>query len=204
MIEQHLPIFQTFPGWHLLGAFPDSQPDDVGSWLLHNAGEAMLLEVPPGLTPYAVKLGLATVGAELRYVTASHTHEDHLDPQAWNVLIDAFPDAEFICPSTVEGERLITLGAEPAWFIKAPKHSPDDVVTVFRGVAMTGDIELGMLGSVNREVRKSVRATSMDYLRGFPERTGYRVHATVSAHLNSVRTSVDWPSLFDYPERELQ
>ena len=44
------------------------------------------------------------------------------------------------------------LGGEPLWLVKAPKHSRTDVVTVFRGVAMTGDIELGMLRSVNREV----------------------------------------------------
>lgn len=198
------PNIPPLPGWHLLGAFPDDAPDDVGSWLLHSGSEAMLLELPPGLTPYAVKLGLAAVGAELRYVTASHTHEDHLDPQTWNDLIDAFPDAEFICPSTVEGDRMIEIAGEPAWLVKAPKHSRDDVVTCFRGVAMTGDIETGMLGSVNREVRKSVRAASMDYLREFPLRTGYQVHTTISAHLNSVRTSVDWPQLFGYAGRESQ
>jgi hypothetical protein len=38
------------PGWHLLGAFPDNEPDDVGSWLLHANGEALLLATPPGLT----------------------------------------------------------------------------------------------------------------------------------------------------------
>src|SRR5262249_14281276 len=44
-----------FEGWHLIGAFPDGVPDDVGSWLLVHGGEAMLLEVPPGLTVRAVR-----------------------------------------------------------------------------------------------------------------------------------------------------
>ena len=78
------------------------------------------------------------------------------------------------------------------------KHSPDDVVTVFRGVAMTGDIELGTLDSVNHEVRRKTKAASMDYLRGFPDRTGYRALTVVSAHLNDFRRGVDWPSLFSY------
>ena len=38
-----------FEGWHLIGAFPDNEPDDVGSWLLVNNGQALLLEVPEGL-----------------------------------------------------------------------------------------------------------------------------------------------------------
>jgi hypothetical protein len=36
----------------------------------------------------------------------------------------------------------------------------------------------------------------MRHLREFPDRTGYRVHTTVSAHLNSVRRGVDWAGLF--------
>ncbi len=39
-----------FEGWHLLGAFPNGEPDDVGSWLLVHNGEALLLEIPEGLT----------------------------------------------------------------------------------------------------------------------------------------------------------
>ena len=76
-----------FPGWHLLGAFPDGEPDDVGSWLLAHRGEALLLEVPPGLTFARVRAGLDETRAVLRYATASHDHEDHLDGRAWNSLV---------------------------------------------------------------------------------------------------------------------
>jgi hydroxyacylglutathione hydrolase len=92
------------------------------------------------------------------------------------------------------------LAGEPLWLIKAPKHSPDDVVTVFRGIAMTGDIELGTLKSVNDEVPRKTRAASMDYLREFQDRAGYHVHTTVSAHLNSFRQNVEWKWLFSYSD----
>ncbi len=191
------PPLPKLDGWHLIGAFPDQIPDDVGSWLLHAGGEAMLLELPPGLTVEAVREGLASVGAELRFIAASHIHEDHLDPRVWNALVDAFSgEVEFWDPAQVRGDLCVELGGEPLWLLKAPKHSVADVVTVFRGVAMTGDIELGTLDSVNREVSRKRKALSMEWLGGFERRTGYRVHTIVSAHLNDVRTGVDWPALF--------
>jgi hypothetical protein len=194
-----LPHFEE---WHLLGAFPDGVPDDVGSWLLAHDGEAVLLEVPPGLTVRAVRSALKRAGAALRFATASHSHEDHLDPDARAALCKAFPKTEFIHPSSVSGDRLLEVGGEPLWMVKAPKHSADDVVTVFRGVAMTGDIELGMLASVNNEVQLPTRVRSMNWLRGFPQRTGYHVHSVVSAHPNDVRVSVRWADLFRYPQAE--
>ena len=187
-----------FEGWHLIGAFPDNEPDDVGSWLLVNNGEALLLEIPPGLSVRDVKSALKQTGTSLRYATASHDHEDHLDADAWQSLLNAFPKVEFIQPSTVSGDRLLPVGGEPLWLVKAPKHSANDVVTVFRGVAMTGDIELGMLASVNDEVPLRTKKKSMDWLRGFQDRAGYHVHSIVSAHLNDVRESIQWSDLFQY------
>jgi glyoxylase-like metal-dependent hydrolase (beta-lactamase superfamily II) len=189
----------NLPGWHLLGAFPHHEPDDVGSWILHNNGEALLLEVPPGLTSDAVAAGLDSVRAGLRYVTASHLHEDHLDAGSWKELQEAFVGTHFILPteSKAGSDTVIKVGGEPLWLIKAPKHSLSDTVIVFRGVAMTGDIELGTLDSVNREVSRATKAASMDYLRAFEERTGYHVHTVVSAHLNDFRQSVNWRSLFE-------
>ena len=187
------------PGWHLLGAFPDNEPDDVGSWLLHANGEALLLEVPPGLTVDDVAAGLDSMGVGLRYVTASHLHEDHFDPDSWKALQEAYTGTHFIHPTEAKAgsDTLISLGGEPLWLIKAPKHSPSDTVTVFRGVAMTGDIELGTLDSVNGEVSRATKAASMDYLRGFEGRTGYHVHTIVSAQLNDFRQGVNWPLLFE-------
>jgi hypothetical protein len=185
-----------FESWHLMGAFPNGEPDDVGSWLLHHGGRAALLEVPPGLRVADVRTALAATGSVLGLVTASHEHHDHLDVDAWEALSLAFPGASFVHPKGVRGDVLHRIGGEPLWLVKAPKHSLTDVVAVFRGVAMTGDIELGMLESVNGEVPPARKKLSMRRLADFPARRNYRVHATVSAHLNDVRCPCVWPELF--------
>src|SRR5579875_2360918 len=105
-----------FEGWHLIGAFPDHEPDDVGSWLLVHGGEALLLEVPEGLTVGDVKSALRQLGlSRLKYVTASHDHEDHLDASVWTALTVAFPEAEFIHPADIRGDQLLDIGGEAAW-----------------------------------------------------------------------------------------
>jgi hydroxyacylglutathione hydrolase len=193
-----MDAIKQLPGWHLIGAFPDNEPDDVGSWILHNDGEAMLLEIPPGLTVDAVSEALRTLRVGLRYVTATHLHEDHLDISCWNELQEAFVGTHFMRPTEtkVGVNILMNLGDEPLWLVKAPKHSPHDTVVVFRGTAMTGDIELGTLDSVNNEIPRETKAASMDFLRSFEEQTGYHVHTVVSAHLNDFRQGVNWQSLF--------
>jgi hypothetical protein len=125
-----------FEGWHLIGAYPDHEPGDVGSWLLLDDGEAMLLEVPEGLTVKDVWQALADTGTKLRYVTASHDHWDHLDRDVWGDLAGAFPKAQFIHPASVQGDRRLQIGREVVWLVAAPKHSLADVVTVWRGVAL--------------------------------------------------------------------
>ena len=189
-------ILPHWEGWHLTGRYES----DVGSWLLHHDGEALLLEVPEGLVLRDVRDALGSLGARLRYVTASHDHLDHIDQKVWNALTRKFSAAEFVHPSSVQGDRLLHVGGEQCWLIKAPKHSPTDVVTVFRGVAMTGDIELGTLKSVNDDVPLRTKKKSMDWLKGFQTRTSYHVHSIVSAHLDDVRTSIRWPDLFSYVE----
>lgn len=193
-----------WPGWHLIGRYPEGDPDGVGSWLLHHGGEAALLEVPPGLTVKGVRSALEEVGANLKYMAVSHTHWDHWDRRVWNAMLKAFPLTLAIDQTVprrgVWNDRELSLSWEPLWLVRAPKHSPDDVVTVFRGVAMTGDIETGTLKSVSDEVPMATRRRSMAWLAGFEERQGYRVHSTVSAHLNSVREGVDWRGLFECEE----
>lgn len=181
-----------FDGWHLIGRYES----DVGSWLLHDGGEALLLEIPEGLTVADVRAALDRLGVQLKYATASHDHWDHLDREVWGDLAAAFPKTKFIHPTAVRGDRRLAIGKEDAWLVAAPKHSLCDVVTVFRGVAMTGDIELGTLASVNDEVPPRTKKKSMDWLRGFQDRYGYHVHSIVSAHLNDVREGICWEELF--------
>jgi hypothetical protein len=182
-------------GWHLIGQYES----DVGSWLLHNDGEALLLEVPEGLTVQDVKDAVKLLDVKLRYITASHDHYDHLERNVWGDLAIAFPKTKFIHPASVRGDRQLRIGSEVVWLMAAPKHSLADVVTVFRGVAMTGDIELGTLESeASGEVPLATRRKNMDRLRSFQERTGYHVHTIFSAHLDDVRVGVNWPDLFQY------
>lgn len=189
-----------FPGWHLIGQFPEGDPDGVGSWLLFHKEEALLLEIPPRLSRGRVQQALTETGTRLKYVAASHDHEDHLDPEAWEIIARKFPAALPIRPSKLrkfkDREHRLLLGGEPIWLLQSPKHSLTDTVTVFRGVAMTGDIELGTLDSVNDEVPLQEKMQSMEWLAGFCERHSYQVHSTVSAHLNDVRTNVCWEQLF--------
>jgi hypothetical protein len=103
-LAMNLPLF---PGWHLIGAFPANEPNDVGSWVLHHEGEALLLEIPPGLTAAAVESALATTGSTLRFATASHDHCDHFDQDAWQEVIRAFPRATFLFPSETRADRLL-------------------------------------------------------------------------------------------------
>jgi hypothetical protein len=180
-----------FEGWHLIGVY-DS---DVGSWLLVDDGDALLLEVPEGLTVQDVKDAVRQLNVRLRYVTASHDHWDYLDRSVWGDLAGTFPKAKFVHAASVRGDRRLRIGGEAVWLVAAPKHSLADIVTGFRGVAMTGDIELGMLDSVTNEVPLATRRKSLRWLGGFPERAGYHIHSAFSAHLDSVRVGVNWPDL---------
>lgn len=193
-----LPPGTIWPGWYLIGQYPDNEPGDVGAWLLHDKGEAVLLEVPEGLRGDHLKAALAREKLKLCGVTASHDHWDHLDREVWRELIRELSGVWFIDPWNVKNTWSVRIGGEMLYLIKAPKHSYNDVVAVFRGVAMTGDIELGTLHSSNNEVPEKTKRESMDYLRTFEERLNYKVHTIVSAHLNDIRTNVNWVDLFSY------
>jgi|SRR5271165_6931037 len=156
----------------------------------------MLLEVPRGLTPAIVAEHLKKIDCVLKCVTASHSHEDHLSVSAWTKLQKRFSDARFMHPSHVRRRMSFTLGGETGWLIPSPKHSTDDLVAVFRGVAMTGDIELGTLESVNDEVDLETKKRSFKRLKSFPERHKYQIHTVMSAHCNDYRENVNWRSLF--------
>ncbi len=48
----------------------------------------------------------------------------------------------------------------------------------------------------NDEVSRATKAASMEYWKGFEDRTGYHVHTIVSAHLNDFRQGVNWGEVF--------
>ena len=191
-----------WPGWYLCYIDPDN---GVGSWLLHHNGEAVLLEVPSSTDFVAVLDATHATESRIRYITASHEHCDHYNHRQAQWFNKTFLGSTLLRPRAIESDAVVYIGdfdgPEPVYIIKAPKHSQHDQVVVFRGVAMTGDIELGTLESVLEEVHPAIRRRSMEWLRGFERRSNYHVHTVVSAHLNDVRENVDWKSLFAYKAR---
>ena len=121
-----------FEGWHLIGAFPDHEPDDVGSWLLVHAGEALLLEVPPGLTVGDVRRP-SPRGPALALRDGVARPRGPPRPRRVGRPGRSFPGRGVPPPVGRPGDRLLHVGGEPVWLVKAPKHSATDVVTVFRG-----------------------------------------------------------------------
>jgi hydroxyacylglutathione hydrolase len=191
-------------GWTLLGQYPVGDPDGVGSWILHEEREAALLELPPD--EELVRDAVAAVhrlNLRVKYITVSHNHEDHFDPSILRRLKEEpeFCDAKWIKPEPDHvGMRKLDLDGELLWLVDAPKHSRTDRVILFRGVAMTGDIELGLLQSVNREVKMKTKRENLAFLAAFQGKTGYRIHTIISAHLNDFRVGIDWESAILGPE----
>jgi hydroxyacylglutathione hydrolase len=188
-----------FPGWCLLGQYPVGDPDGVGSWLLHHGGEAALLELPPDEQLIAdAAEAVERLGVRVKLILVSHDHEDHFDRGVLRRLrkLEAFQKAIWVGPRRDRrGVRRLVLGGEPLWLIYAPKHSRTDVVTVFRGLAMTGDIELGTVDSVNREVKLPQKRKSLAFLADFERVKGYQIRALISAHLNDFREGIGWASV---------
>jgi hydroxyacylglutathione hydrolase len=194
----HASPFTNFPGWILLGQYPLGDPDGVGSWILHEGREAALLELPPDeeLVRHAVA-AVHRLDLTVKFITVSHDHEDHFDPSILRRLKEerVFRDAKWLKPEPDHvGTRKLDLNGESLWLVDAPKHSRTDRVVVFRGIAMTGDIELGLLRSVNREVKVKTKRENLAFLAAFQRKAGYRIHTIISAHLNDFRVGIDWES----------
>ena len=80
--------------------------------------------------------------------------------------------------------------------IHGPKHSRSDVITIFKGVAMTGDVETGKIESCNDEVDLDTKIKSMAFYKGFEARSNYKIHTQFSAHRTTLRTNVNFSGLF--------
>lgn len=200
-----LPVWQ---GWQLLGCYPSGQLGDVGSWILYNNGEALLLETPQGIDTKHLVKEILRLKCTLKVVTTSNARPDHCSRCGWAAVRKAFPKVQYMRPNgnACTGragygltDHLLMLGGEPCWIISAPKHSRTDQVVVFQGVAHVGAIELGTLDTLNsRMIPVSLphRQQSMAWLQQFPQRASYTVHSVVSSRLNDLRQNVVWEDLF--------
>jgi glyoxylase-like metal-dependent hydrolase (beta-lactamase superfamily II) len=185
-----------FPGWILVGRYPEGDDDGVGCWILHHGGEAAVLEFPPGESLVADVIAILQAHQlKVKYLMASHDHEDHWDESVWNELQNHPACAQTQWLPFLPDQfcmKAYDLGGEPLWRVHAPKHSRTDATTIFRGVAMTGDVELGRYASRSGEVAEETRRDALHFLASFEEVNEYHLHTLVSAHLNDLRTFNNW------------
>lgn len=186
------------PGVTILGKH---YAPDNGVFILHHNGQAILVECPPDdAWPIDAVKFLHAHDLELVGITTSHLHNDHYDLDAldsfarlMDVSIEELPwwqsnDKRLADWAYYESD----IGGEPLWAISCAKHSRSDQVLVFKGVALTGDIELGMQESVNDEVSAYERAQALHFLANFEKAFDYKIHSLCSAHANDLRHDVDW------------
>lgn len=195
-----IPI-ELSPGVTLLGKhyLPDN-----GVFILHNNGEAVLVECPPDPRwPIDAVTFLKNHDLALTGITTSHLHEDHFDmdcleefAKLMGVTIEELPWWQSTEKTTKDwGYYLSDIGGEPLWSISCAKHSRTDQVLIFRGFALTGDIELGVHDSCNMEVSAAERAWALHYLANFEAVHKYKIHGLCSAHANDLRYNIAWPKV---------
>jgi hydroxyacylglutathione hydrolase len=207
---------QWFHGIYLVGQFNWFQ---TGCWLLVHQGEGAILEMPPpslkGPSPTtlaqecASKLSVASV----KYLLCTHSHLDHFSRRTYRHMRAAFPRAE---PCLQRGFRRrlgdeegiryfdevlkLDLAGEPLFLVHAPKHSRTDTMVIFRGVACTGDWELGTIRSVHDWTRiwavpKARKLEAIARMERFPKEHNYAIHRIFSVHANDKREGVDFSKL---------
>lgn len=207
---------QWFDGIYLVGQFNWFR---TGCWLLVHNGEAAVLELPPSgrkeLPPLeavcqAVRyLSIKTV----KYLLCTHAHYDHFSNRTLRELRAAFPEAQTCLQAEFrrhmgksdginyfDDSLALNLGGEPLYLVHAPKHSRTDTFVIFRGIACTGDWELGTIRSVHDWTRiwtvaRERKLDSIARMELFPAAQNYRIHATFSVHANDKREHVDFANL---------
>ncbi|MFP4498919.1 MAG: MBL fold metallo-hydrolase, partial [Vulcanimicrobiota bacterium] len=76
------------------------------------------------------------------------------------------------------------IGGEPIYVIHAPKHSPGDLLIIFKGAIITGDWYIGDLNDCNDLVRSSEKIASINKVMGIVHNLDYHIHMIFSAHGN--------------------
>lgn len=202
-----------FEGVYLVGKFNWFQ---TGVWLLIHNNEAAILELPPssitgfgfGSDPVLhATSAVRELGVTVKFLLCTHGHRDHFHPRTLQGLQKQFPDSTTVLQSEFRGKigekcavryfpdlEKLSLAGEPLFLIHAPKHSLSDTMVIFRGIACTGDWELGTVRTVNEEVPIEIRRQSCDRMLEFT-RSGYHIHRTFSVHANDRRENVDFEAL---------
>jgi glyoxylase-like metal-dependent hydrolase (beta-lactamase superfamily II) len=86
------------------------------------------------------------------------------------------------------------LNGEPLYAIHAPKHSPQDILIVFRGAMITGDWCVGDLKDCNDLVDKAEKVRSIDRVMETVKKLNYNIHMLFSVHGDCLFYDVDFYS----------
>ncbi len=89
------------------------------------------------------------------------------------------------------------LAGEPLYMIHAPKHSPTDLLIIFRGVMITGDWVVGDLRDCNALVPTEQKKESIQRVRHLVGALGYHVHSMFSAHGDTLMYGVDFQKVME-------
>ena len=198
-------------GIWLLGRY---SPFGVGVFILENGGEGALLEMPPyqmgAPKPWEDAKTLAEeLNINIKWILLTHAHIDHT--YGFPHFRHAFPKARVVAHrSFLEWYRRsafddifyydvkeMSLAGEPLFLLHAPKHSPQDLLIIYRGAVCTGDWTLGPVPEANPLVSPIEKLRTINRVREFLEKRDYYIHTAFSAHANEFRRNVDFPKLLD-------
>jgi len=87
------------------------------------------------------------------------------------------------------------IGGEPVYLIHAPKHSPGDLLIIFRGAVITGDWYLGDLKDCNNLVSAEQKIRSIDRVIQIVRNLNYNVHMCFSGHGDHLFYNADFFSI---------
>jgi len=179
-------------------------------WILYNRGEGAIVEMPPfkkiEKPPFEkAKNFFQKYNFFPKYAFLSHAHWDHTESLPLFRL--EFPNTRFIAHSSFLEDSYINfliknsnytgrpfdeiftdtywkgyIGGEPLYLLHAPKHSPSDLLIIFRGAMITGDWYIGDITDCNSLVSPEVKIQSIEKVKNFVKKLNYNIHMLFSGH----------------------
>jgi glyoxylase-like metal-dependent hydrolase (beta-lactamase superfamily II) len=214
-MEKELQMEKWFEGVYLLGQFNSLR---TGCWLLAHAGEAAILELPPGdldepSPAETADAAVRSLNLSVKFLLCTHDHGDHFSEATLDEFQVKYPQAA-IClqrgfknsledPQGVhwfDDLQEISLSGEPLFLVHAPKHSMTDTMVIFRGTICTGDWELDTIRSVHdgwSGITVAQKLASINRLVEFVSAHNYHIHQVFSVHANDKRHQVSFIELME-------
>lgn len=196
----------------------------TASWILYHRGEGVIVEMPPFYKneepPNKIAKRFFNENNIIpRYAFLSHAHWDHAN--SLKLFRNEFPNVSFVAHSSFLKDDYIKyvskkgnngklfdeifkgkywkghIGGEPIYLIHAPKHSPTDLMVVFRGAVITGDWYIGDLKDCNNFVLPEVKVKSIDNMKKLVDKLNYKIHMLFSAHGDCLFFDADFHKIMD-------